>query len=125
MYMDPLFRIFELDRTIERRCKNLEIARKYRTGLYYLKDFILTCRFAEIIQDTLKTEPTYLYQDPEVYSINDLVNVRTGIMKSKLKYLVEVCCRHVAECEVKQFNNRNVQLIDLKLLFFYFLVMQR
>lgn len=101
MYIDPLFRIFELNQSIEKRCKNLEITRKYRIGLYYLKDFILTCRFADIIQDTLKSEPTYLYTDPDIYSINDLVNVRTGLMKSKLKYLVELCCRHVTECEVK------------------------
>lgn len=51
------------------------------------------------LQETLQKElnPT---ADPEMYSIEDLVNIRNGEMKNKLKYLVELCCRHTAECEV-------------------------
>lgn len=48
MYGDPLFRIFELNKNICKRSKNLQFCRQYRLGLFYLKDFIFTCRFAEM-----------------------------------------------------------------------------
>lgn len=54
------------------------------------------CSIQEIIQKEL---PNFTL-DPEVYSIEELVSIRTGEMKSKLKYLVELCCRHTSECEV-------------------------
>lgn len=33
--------------------------------------------------------------------MEDLVNIRSGEAKEKLKYLVEICCRHTSECEVR------------------------
>lgn len=100
MFVDPLFRIFELNKNISKRSKNLALSRKYRLGLYYMKDFIMTCRFAETIQDYLENETSYLLNDPDVYSMLDLVNVRGGQMISRLKCLVEMCCRHTSECEL-------------------------
>lgn len=118
MYADPLFRIFELNQNIGKRSKNLLFCRKYRLGLYYMKDFIFSCRYAEkyavlccylfvvfncliySIQEVLQKELPNITQDPEVYSMEQLVSIRNGEMKSKLKYLVELCCRHTSECVV-------------------------
>lgn len=100
MFVDPLFRIFELNKNISKRSKNLVLSRKYRLGLHYMKDFVMTCRFAETIQDYLENEIPYLLNDPEVYSMLDLVNVRSGEMNNRLKCLVEMCCRHTSECEL-------------------------
>lgn len=47
MYTDPLFRIFEINKNITKRAKNLEVVRKYAIGLHYMKDYIMNCRFAE------------------------------------------------------------------------------
>ncbi|KAL1491694.1 hypothetical protein ABEB36_012253 [Hypothenemus hampei] len=47
MYSDPLFQIFELNKDIRKFSRNLEFVRKYRQGLCYLKEYIITCRFAE------------------------------------------------------------------------------
>lgn len=101
MYTDPLFRVFELNKNIVKMSKNLQFCRKYRQGIYYLKDFIFTCRFGETIKEYLERDmPSYALTDPEVYSMKDLVEVRNGEMKSKLKYLVEMCCRHTSECKL-------------------------
>ena len=53
------------------------------------------------IRERLEQEKTYILADPEIYSIEDLVSVRNGDMKLRLKYLVELCCRHTAECKVR------------------------
>lgn len=47
MYIDPLFRVIELNPILLRKSRNLEKCKKLRLQLFYLKDFILTCRFAE------------------------------------------------------------------------------
>lgn len=52
------------------------------------------------IQEYLENEPPHLINDPDIYSMQDLINVRNGEMKSKLKLLVEMACRHTSECEV-------------------------
>ncbi|RZC43316.1 run domain Beclin-1 interacting and cysteine-rich containing protein, partial [Asbolus verrucosus] len=100
MYSDPLFRVFELNKHICKMSRNLQFCRKLRLGLFYLKDFIFACRYAEMISETLEKEKSYILTDPEVYSMEDLVSVRNGDMKLKLKYLVESCCRHTSECRL-------------------------
>lgn len=52
------------------------------------------------LQETLQKGTSNAIIDPEMYSIEDLMNIRNGEMKTQLKYLVELCCRHTAECEV-------------------------
>lgn len=52
------------------------------------------------VQEVLQKELPNVTLDPEMFSLEELVMIRTGEMKSKLKYLVELCCRHTAECEV-------------------------
>ncbi|KAJ8920839.1 hypothetical protein NQ315_015631 [Exocentrus adspersus] len=100
MYTDPLFRVFELNKNIGKLSKNLVFCRRYRLGLRYLRDFIFTCKYAETIQERLEQDSPYPTMDPEVYSLEDLVNIRTGDMKSRLKILVEICCRHTTECKL-------------------------
>ncbi|CAH0557588.1 unnamed protein product [Brassicogethes aeneus] len=101
MFADPLFRIFELNKNILKLSKNLQICRKLRLGLFYLKDFVFTCKYAETIQERFEQElKFYLLNDPEVYSIEDLVHIKSGELKNKLKLLVELCCRHTSECKI-------------------------
>lgn len=42
--------------------------------------------------------------DPDVYSMHDLIDIKNGELKTRLNYLVEVCCRHTAECQVNKIN---------------------
>ncbi|XP_030757487.1 run domain Beclin-1-interacting and cysteine-rich domain-containing protein [Sitophilus oryzae] len=101
MYFDPLFRIFELNTNITKLCSNLDFIRKYRLGLCYLKEYIVTCRFAETIQERLEQDlPSYFLSKLDEYSMDDLVNIKNGDLKTKLKFLVDICCRHTSECKL-------------------------
>lgn len=46
MMLDPLFQIQDLNASLYRRIKQLERTRILRTKLFFLKDFLYTCRFA-------------------------------------------------------------------------------
>nr|CAI5864811.1 unnamed protein product [Callosobruchus analis] len=100
MYTDPLFHVFELNKSIAKLSKNLQICNHYRQSLYYMKDFVFSCKYAETIKHRLEQERAYILTDPGVYSINDLVNVKKGTMKEQLAALFQTCCRHTAECKI-------------------------
>ncbi|XP_060516818.1 run domain Beclin-1-interacting and cysteine-rich domain-containing protein [Cylas formicarius] len=101
MYLDPLFRVFELNKNIGKLSKNLIFIHKYRVGLLYLKEYIFSCRFAETVQETMEQElPVYFLTKPDEYSMDDLVNIKNGNMKAKMKYLVGICCKHTSECKL-------------------------
>ncbi|RLU20784.1 hypothetical protein DMN91_007398 [Ooceraea biroi] len=102
MMLDPLFQVNDLNPLLYRRNKQLNNARVLRTKLFFLKDFLFTCRFASSLQKQLKKEPSYIMNDPHVYSIQDLINVKQGVLSVRLQDIVETCCVHVADCELCQ-----------------------
>lgn len=52
------------------------------------------------IQEIVLNKLPNVASDPEIYSMEDLVSIRDGEMKKNLRYLVELCCKHTAECQV-------------------------
>jgi run domain Beclin-1 interacting cysteine-rich containing protein len=46
MFGDPLFAIGDVSPGLYRKARQLDCTRQLRMQLYYLKDFVLTCRFA-------------------------------------------------------------------------------
>lgn len=102
MMSDPLFQINDLNPLLYRRNKQLNGTRILRTKLFFLKDFLLTCRFASSIQEQLKKEPSYIMNDPHVYSIQDLINIKYGVLPAKLQDIIDVCCEHINDCELCQ-----------------------
>ncbi|CAL1678762.1 unnamed protein product [Lasius platythorax] len=102
MMSDPLFQVNDLNPLLYRRIKQLDKTRVLRTKLFFLKDFLLTCRFASSLQNMLKKEPNYIISDPHVYSIQDLLNIKFGELYVRLQELVQVCCAHTVDCELCQ-----------------------
>ncbi|XP_011877709.1 PREDICTED: run domain Beclin-1 interacting and cysteine-rich containing protein [Vollenhovia emeryi] len=102
MMSDPLFQVNDLNPLLYRRIKQLDKTRLVRTKLFFLKDFLFTCRFATSLQDVLKKEPNYIINDPHVYSIQDLINVKLGVLFARLQELVQICCTHIVDCELCQ-----------------------
>ncbi|KAJ8684242.1 hypothetical protein QAD02_020034 [Eretmocerus hayati] len=102
MTVDPLFQVNDLNSSLYRRIKQLNRTRLLRTQLFFLKDFLFTCRFASSPQEALKREPSHIISDPHVYSIQDFTQVKTGILPLELSKLVQECCKHIAECVLCQ-----------------------
>ncbi|XP_057669448.1 run domain Beclin-1-interacting and cysteine-rich domain-containing protein isoform X1 [Diorhabda carinulata] len=100
MYTDPLFRVFSLNKNIGKMAKNLELCQRIRLGLHYLKDFIFTCKHAETIGEKLVKEMGSALTEPEVYSMDDLFKIKNGDLVTKMKSLVEICCKHTSECKL-------------------------
>ncbi|CAD1472848.1 unnamed protein product [Heterotrigona itama] len=102
MTSDPLFQINDLNPSLYRRIKQLTRTRLLRSQLFFFKDFLFTCRFAISVQDVLKKEPNYIMNEPHIYSIQDLMHVKYGILPMRLQELVEMCNMHIMSCELCQ-----------------------
>ncbi|CAK9828348.1 Run domain Beclin-1-interacting and cysteine-rich domain-containing protein [Anthophora retusa] len=102
MMSDPLFQINDLNSSLYRRIKQLDRTRLLRTQLFFFKDFLFTCRFATSVQEILKKEQNYIISEPHVYSIQDLIHVKYGILPMRLQELVQVCNMHIIVCELCQ-----------------------
>ncbi|KAK9872229.1 hypothetical protein WA026_017032 [Henosepilachna vigintioctopunctata] len=100
MYTDPLFRIFDLNKNIGKIAKDVEFCRRYRLGLFYIKDFVLACRNTSSICETVKPYFKKDKEDIEIYSLQDLVKIKTGEMKKNLKFVVDLCIDHIMNCQI-------------------------
>ncbi|KAL0274218.1 UNVERIFIED_CONTAM: hypothetical protein PYX00_006690 [Menopon gallinae] len=102
MSTDPLFRINDLNPELYKKNKTLERVRQLRVQLYYIKDFVLTCRFADQVREDLDREPTYMLNDPDMYSVQDLVQVKTGELRERLRDIIRDSFTHVNNCQLCQ-----------------------
>uniref|UniRef100_A0A8D8VS84 Run domain Beclin-1-interacting and cysteine-rich domain-containing protein n=1 Tax=Cacopsylla melanoneura TaxID=428564 RepID=A0A8D8VS84_9HEMI len=100
MMSDPLFRISDINSALFKKVQVLGRVKKLRHQLNSLKDFLLSCRFAESMRAVLLGQEPHLLMDPEVYSMQDLIDVKTGALYLKLKDLVSACSSHVTQCQL-------------------------
>ncbi|XP_006816463.1 run domain Beclin-1-interacting and cysteine-rich domain-containing protein-like [Saccoglossus kowalevskii] len=102
MQNDPFFNVTDINPSLYRRVRSLEAVREYRTQLYYLKDFLRTCRQGQSMWNEFDKRPHHLIHDVNIYSIIDLLKVRSGEMPLELRELVEDAITHVTQCQLCQ-----------------------
>lgn len=102
MSTDPLFNVLDLNSSLYRQVRELQRVRLLRIALFYLKDFIFSCRCTGTLQNVIKEEPSHIYTDPDCYSISDFINVKNGKLFKTLTVLVKHCENHVNHCQLCQ-----------------------
>ncbi|XP_070537841.1 run domain Beclin-1-interacting and cysteine-rich domain-containing protein-like [Ptychodera flava] len=102
MQNDPFFNVTDVNPLLYRKVKSLDVVRELRTQLYFLKDFIRTCRQGQSMWNEFDKRPHHLIHDTNIYSLNDLIKVRNGDMAIELKELVEDAIIHVKQCQLCQ-----------------------
>ena len=58
-------------------------------------------RLVASLQELLHKEPTYMLAEFDVYSMQDLAEVKNGEMVTRLRKLVNSSSQHVAGCQVR------------------------
>ncbi|XP_071949321.1 run domain Beclin-1-interacting and cysteine-rich domain-containing protein-like [Antedon mediterranea] len=102
MHNDALFDMQDRNSFLYRKLNILDQCRELRLQLYHLKDFIKTCRVGQSLLPTLQQYPQHLYTDIHLYSIHDLLKVKTGELADELHVLVEDIKHHVQQCQLCQ-----------------------
>ncbi|XP_072048930.1 run domain Beclin-1-interacting and cysteine-rich domain-containing protein-like [Amphiura filiformis] len=102
MHEDPLFNVSDINSSLYRRIKQLNICKEYRFQLFYLKDFLKTCRLSQNLLMTFQSYAQHLLNDPHVYSMADLLHVKSGELETVLAQLVEDAVAHITQCQLCQ-----------------------
>ncbi|XP_077988027.1 run domain Beclin-1-interacting and cysteine-rich domain-containing protein-like isoform X2 [Glandiceps talaboti] len=102
MQNDPFYNVTDINPSLYRKVKGLDLVRELRTQLYYLKDFLRTCRQGQSMWNEFDKRPHHLIHDINIYSLNDLLKVKRGDMTGELKELVEDAITHVQQCQLCQ-----------------------
>ncbi|XP_075214708.1 run domain Beclin-1-interacting and cysteine-rich domain-containing protein rubicon [Lycorma delicatula] len=102
MFSDPLFNVNDLNPRLYRRAHCLEKIRFLRLQLFYLKDFLLTCRFAEELREVIQNESPYVFMEPDVYSLQDFLSAKSGELGTRLKDIINSATAHIKNCQLCQ-----------------------
>ncbi|XP_065203100.1 run domain Beclin-1-interacting and cysteine-rich domain-containing protein-like isoform X2 [Planococcus citri] len=100
MFTDPLFNIMDLNQMLYHRARDLQKVRLLRVSLFYIKDFIFSCKYGQRSQEMLKSVPSHIYNDPDNYSLKDLIDVKSNKLKKILLDISKTCENHVSQCEL-------------------------
>lgn len=58
--------------------------------------------FLHRLREDLEKESSYILTDPDMYSLHDLIQVKTGDFLNKLREVNGECITHVDKCELCQ-----------------------
>ncbi|KAL1434739.1 hypothetical protein MTO96_011437 [Rhipicephalus appendiculatus] len=83
-----------------RRVKVLNRLRQCRTALHYLHQYILCCRLATRLRDSLDSVRQHLLDEPHVYSLEELEQARQGVLGAQLQGMQDECERHCLACPI-------------------------
>ncbi|UJR31583.1 hypothetical protein I4U23_019070 [Adineta vaga] len=97
---EPSFNIHDLNVKLFEKSKQLRLVGELRWSLFYLRHYILTCRFAKEkgSQQIFQKLSTYIYSDPQMYSIQDLFKTKSGDLIKVLEPIVVNLREHVMTC---------------------------
>ncbi|XP_035267877.1 run domain Beclin-1-interacting and cysteine-rich domain-containing protein-like isoform X2 [Anguilla anguilla] len=99
---DPLFNLADINSSLYKRVKRLEVVRLVRVQLFHMKNMLKTCRLAKEVLDEFDSLPDHLTEDLHLFSLNDLGAVRHGELVPQLRELLRLGSMHVAACELCQ-----------------------
>jgi len=64
--------------------------------------YIFTLIHFNRLKETLETMAAHIILKPDLYSIQNLVDVKNGELGKKLANLIAVCNKHISNCQVKK-----------------------
>ncbi|CAF1028864.1 unnamed protein product [Rotaria sordida] len=102
IYTEAIFNINGLNPKLFQKSNKLKLMNELRCTLYFLRRYILSCRFAEEngCQQSLQTLPSYIYEHPYIYSLEDLVKTKLGELHKVLEPIVMKLRDHVLRCSL-------------------------
>jgi len=100
MHEEPLFNVNDTNPRLYRKFRNLNEIRGLRQQLYSIQKYISTCRFAEKELTKLRSIPSHLYNEIDLYSMKDFIAIKTTDFQKQLRSIASDCASHCAQCEL-------------------------
>ena len=102
IYNEPLFEIEAINPALFTKKTDLKQIKALRQMLFYMKDFVMSCRHRDTLMDKAKhllPDRTHLIFQ-RAYSINDLVLINKDLLLEPLLLITKLWMHHILHCDV-------------------------
>ncbi|XP_067568977.1 protein associated with UVRAG as autophagy enhancer isoform X1 [Pseudorca crassidens] len=102
IWYQPIFNLLHVGHGLYTKAKELDRVREVQEQLFHIRKLLKTCRFAESTLKEFEQVPGHLTDKLNLFSLEDLVRVKKGLLAPLLKDILKVSLAHVASCELCQ-----------------------
>lgn len=102
IWPQPIFNLLSISQSLYAKAKELERVKEIREQLFHIKKLLKTCRFAHSTLKEFEQVPRHLTEELHLFSLEDLVRIKKGLLAPSLKELLRAALTHVASCELCQ-----------------------
>ncbi|XP_066872282.1 protein associated with UVRAG as autophagy enhancer isoform X3 [Kogia breviceps] len=102
IWHQPVFNLLHVGHGLYTKAKELDRVREIQEQLFHIRKLLKTCRFAESTLKEFEQVPGHLTDELHLFSLEDLVRVKKGLLAPLLKDILKVSLAHVASCELCQ-----------------------
>ncbi|XP_036313803.1 protein associated with UVRAG as autophagy enhancer isoform X2 [Pipistrellus kuhlii] len=102
IWHQPIFNLLNISQSRCAKAKELDRVKEIQEQLFHIKKLLKTCRFAESTLKEFEQVPMHLTDKLYLFSLEDLVRVKKGLLAPALKDILNASLSHVAGCELCQ-----------------------
>ncbi|XP_047409603.1 protein associated with UVRAG as autophagy enhancer isoform X2 [Sciurus carolinensis] len=98
----PIFNLLSVSQNLSAKVKELDRVKDFQEQLFHIKKLLKTCRFAASALKELEQVPRHLTDELHLFSLEDLLRTKRGLLAPWLKDVLKAALAHVADCELCQ-----------------------
>ncbi|KAM5288046.1 protein associated with UVRAG as autophagy enhancer [Ctenodactylus gundi] len=102
IWHQPIFNLLSVRHSLYVKAKELDRAKGVQEQLFHVKKLLRTCRFASSALKEFEQVPRHLTEELHLFSMEDLVKTKKGLLVPLLKDILKASLTHVAGCELCQ-----------------------
>ncbi|XP_012638146.2 protein associated with UVRAG as autophagy enhancer isoform X2 [Microcebus murinus] len=102
IWHQPIFHLPSVSRSLYGKAKELDRVKEIQEQLFHVKKLLKTCRFADSALKEFEQVPRHLTDELHLFSLEDLVRIKKGLLAPTLKNILKASLGHVAGCELCQ-----------------------
>ncbi|XP_032150585.1 protein associated with UVRAG as autophagy enhancer isoform X1 [Sapajus apella] len=102
IWHQPIFNLLSIGQSLYTKAKELDRVKEIQEQLFHIKKLLKTCRFADSALKEFEQVPGHLADELHLFSLEDLVRIKKGLLAPLLKDILKACLAHVAGCELCQ-----------------------
>ncbi|KAL6039204.1 hypothetical protein STEG23_012228, partial [Scotinomys teguina] len=102
IWHQPVFNLLGGHHELYAKAKELDRVKDIQEQLFHIKKLLTTCRFADSVLKEFEQVPSHLTDKCHLFSMEDLLRTKKGLLAPLLKDILKSSLAHVASCELCQ-----------------------
>ncbi|CAH6824890.1 protein associated with UVRAG as autophagy enhancer [Phodopus roborovskii] len=102
IWHQPVFNLLGGYHSLYTKAKELDRVKDIQEQLFHIKKLLKTCRFADSVLKEFEQVPSHLTDNCHLFSMDDLLRTKKGLLAPLLKDILKSSLAHVASCELCQ-----------------------